>query len=461
MAVGNCIIDSFGEYNARRAEYNEIKTEEAKAAKKEAAKNFLKVLIGAAISFVLGGILKCIADIILRHKYDDIKDEKGNITFANIAWNFADESLENLASSFIWGDKLYEIGATMIDHNRYFGLEVMSVETVNDGVEKAKKGDWFAIAALLIDGFGYPAENMLRYGRSILAYINDISNGYGEIITKNNSTENNTSYFNFIIVEAKQNGEIEKAEHFEQLWKDDLISKGKTEEQANDTIKTKLVTALAASDNDVEQAALAKANGDLSSYEEHMNKVVGYGFDSVDVKKAVDKVIKNVADDVKNRGLEEKSDIIADLKNQGFNDKGAEYVYKSIQSGESPESEDELSAFSDTSEGEGVAYTYSDAFEYLKNGDRENYERIEQYLIDNADKTKKDVQSAMRSASRTDELWKEYFEAQGTLSGGGDPVKLEELKKILTNIYGSWSTAVTYGRKYKKRMQEKEREKNK
>lgn len=462
MAVGNCIIDSFGEYNARRAEYNEIKTEEAKAAKKEAAKNFLKVLIGAAISFVLGGILKCIADIILRHKYDDIKDEKGNITFANIAWKFADESLENLASSFIWGDKLYEIGATMIDHNRYFGLEVMSVETVNDGVEKAKKGDWFAIAALLIDGFGYPAENMLRYGRSIIAYINDISNGYGEIITKNNSTENNTSYFNFIIVEAKQKGETEKAEHFEQLWKDDLINKqGKTEEQANDTIKTKIVTALAVSDNDVEQAALAKANGDLNSYEEHMNKVVGYGFDSVDVKKAVDKVIKNIADDVKNRGLEEKSDIIGDLKNQGFNDKGAEYVYKSIQSGENSESEEKMSAFSDTSEGEGVAYTYSDAFEYLKNGDRGNYERIEQYLIDNADKTKRDVQSAMRSASRTDELWKAYFEAQGTLSGGGDPVKLEELKKILTNIYGSWSTAVTYGRKYKKRMQEKEREKNK
>ena len=462
MAVGNCIIDSFGEYNARRAEYNEIKTEEAKAAKKEAAKNFLKVLIGAAISFVLGGILKCIADIILRHKYDDIKDEKGNITFANIAWKFADESLENLASSFIWGDKLYEIGATMIDHNRYFGLEVMSVETVNDGVEKAKKGDWFAIAALLIDGFGYPAENMLRYGRSIIAYINDISNGYGEIITKNNSTENNTSYFNFIIVEAKQKGEAEKAEHFEQLWKDDLINKqGKTEEQANDTIKTKLVTALAVSDNDVEQAALAKANGDLSSYEEHMNKVVGYGFDSVDVKKAVDKVIKNIADEVKNRGLEEKSDIIADLKNQGFNDKGAEYVYKSIDSGESSESEEEMSAFSDTSEGEGVAYTYSDAFEFLKNGDRENYERIEQYLIDNADKTKKDVQSAMRSASRTDELWKEYFEAQGTLSGGGDPVKLEELKKTLTNIYGSWSTAAAYGRKYKERMKKKEREKNK
>ena len=97
----------------------------------------------------------------------------------------------------------------------------------------------------------------------------------------------------------------------------------------------------------------------------------------------------------------------------------------------------------------------------FRSGDRENYERIEQYLIDNNDKTKKDVQSAMRSASRTDKLWEEYFEAQGTLSGGGDPVKLEEYKKILTNIYGSWSTAVTYGRRYQKRMKKKEKKENK
>ncbi len=37
----------------------------------------------------------------------------------------------------------------------------------------------------------------------------------------------------------------------------------------------------------------------------------------------------------------------------------------------------------------------------------------------------------------------------------------KEYKKKLTNIYGSWSTAATYGRKYKERMKKKEREKNK
>lgn len=464
MAIANSVIDSFGEFAARKAEYKESKTDEAKAAKNEAAKKFAGSVIGAVCSSALIGILTVAVNLFLWHKWDDFKDEEGNVTPLKILQNFTDYSLESLAGCFAWGDKSYEAICAGLDLGKFFGFEVMSVETLNDAISNLTKGKFLEFSANIVDMFGFPMENLLRIARSISSYANDIWNGNGEIVTENNSLlwENNTSYFNFIIVEAKQKGETEKAEHFEQLWKDDLIYKqGKTEKQANDTIKTKLVTALAASDDDVEQAALAKANGDLSSYEEHMNKVIGYGFDSVDVKKAVDKVIKNVADDVKNRGLEEKSDIIADLKNQGFNDKGAEYVYKSIRNGESSESEDELSAFSDTSEGKGVAYTYSDAFEYLKNGDRENYERIEQYLIDNADKTKKDVKSAMRSASRTDELWKEYFEAQGTLSGGGDPVKLEEYKKILTNIYGSWSTAVTYGRKYQKRMQEKEREKNK
>lgn len=459
MAIANSVIDSFGEFAARKAEYKESKTEEAKAAKNEAAKKFAGSVIGAVCSSALIGILTVAVNLFIWHKWDDFKDEEGNVTPLTILQNFGNYALESLAGCFVWSDKAYEAIKARIGLGKFFGFEVMSVETLNDAISNLTKGKFLEFSANIVDMFGFPMENLLRIARSISSYANDIWNGNGEIITENNSLrwENNTSYFNFIIVEAKQNGETEKAEHFEQLWKDDLINKqGKTEKQANDIIKKKLVTALAVSDDDVEQAALTKANGDLSSYEEHMNKVVAYGFDSVDVKKAVDKVIKNVADDVKNRGLEEKNDIIADLKNQGFNDNGAEYVYKSIQSGESSESEEEFSAFSDTSEGEGVAYTYSDAFEYLKNGDRENYERIEQYLIDNNDKTKKDVQSAMRSASRTDKLWKEYFEAQGTLSGGGDPVKLEEYKKILTNIYGSWSTAVTYGRRYQKRMKKKE-----
>ncbi len=282
MAIINCVIDSFGEYNARRAEYKESKTDEAKAAKNEAAKKFAGSVIGWVCSSVLIGILKVAVTLFLWHKWDDFKDEEGNVTPLKILQNFTDYSLESLVGCFVWGDKAYEAICAGLDLGKFFGFEVMSVETLNDAISNLTKGKFLEFSANIVDMFGFPMENLLRIARSISSYANDIWNGNGEIITENNSLrwENNTSYFNFIIVEAKQNGETEKAEHFEQLWKDDLINKqGKTEKQANDTIKTKLVTALAASDDDVEQAALAKANGDLSSYEEHMNKVVAYGFD--------------------------------------------------------------------------------------------------------------------------------------------------------------------------------------
>lgn len=454
MAIANCIIDSFGEYDARRAEYKENKSAEAKAAKNEAAKKFAGSLIGAVSSSLLIGILTIAADLFIWHKWDDYKDEEGNVTIDTIAKNFLDYSLESLSGCFAWGDFAYKAIDYVIEKNGFNGLQVMSVENVNNIAKKIAKGYIVNCAALLVDCFGFPAENGLRILRSVASYGNDIFNGNGEIISKNNSYgENNTKYFNFIIIKAKQNGETEKAEHFEEMWKNDLIkNQGKSAESANDIMKAKLVTALAASDDDVEAAAIAKANGNLDEYENHLNKVIGYGFDSVDVKKAVDKVIKNIIADIRNRKIEEKTDVISDLNEQGFNDKGAEYVYKVMQSGEKSESEEKVSVFSNTSTGNGVAYTYSDAFDALVNGDTENYERIEQYLIENNGKTKKEVKSAMHSASGTDKLWKEYWDA----TNNSDKAKLEEYKAKLINIYGSWSTATSYGRKYLKRMKEKQ-----
>ena len=461
LAIGNTLIDSAGEYSMRKAEYKALKNEEAKSAqkneeaksaKKNATKKFAKVLIGVIESHVLNSVLQMIVDVLF-HKWDDYKDEEGEVTAVTILTKFLDYFGDNFAGMFIWGDTAYETICTAIDHDRFFGLEVMSIETINDGIEKALKGDLLGFLTLFTDCFtGLPTETLVRYVKSIFSYVNDAINGYGEIITNNNG-KTDTTYFNYIIVSAKQNGETEKAEHYEEMWKDDLINnQGKTDEQATDIIKSKLVTALARSDDDVEDAAIAMANGNLDIYEEHMNKVVEYGFDSKDVKKAVDKVIKNIATNLKDRNITEKSDVIAELKEQGFNDKGCEYVYKEMQSSTNSNSEESVSVFVDTSDGEGVAYTYSDAFEALKSGDKENYEHIKQYLIDEAGKEEKDVTSAMRSASRTDKLWAEYIQAYEN----NDKDTMIQLKEILTNIYGSWGTAKTYMYKYQKRMKEKD-----
>ncbi len=452
QAIGNTIIDSVGEYSARSFEYKADKNTETKKAKNEALKKVARTFIGAIESYALNSLFQLLVDA-LRHKLDDYKDEDGKVTFDKIASKYLNYFTENFAGVFMWGEQTYEIISTAINHERFFGLEVMSLETINDGIEKAIKGDFLGFVSLFFDCFtGLPTGTAIRDIRSIYSYIVDWTKGYGDVVT-NNKGQIEPSYFNYIIVRAKQNGETEKAEHFEDMWIDYLMDKkGKTKEQATETIKDKLVTALSVSDNDVELAAQAFANGDLETYETHLNKVIGYGFDSKDVKSAVDKVIKNIIADLKDKKITEKEDVIEDLKQQGFNDKGCEHIYNEMQNSTDEDSEEVASVFADTSEDKGVAYTYSDAFEALKSGDKDNYNHIKNYLIEEAGKEEKDIQSAMRNASRTDPLWAEYIKAYED----NDGTKMRELKAMLTNIYGSWDTAVEAMHRYQKRMKEKE-----
>lgn len=452
MAMGNTVIDSFGEYSARRVDYKTNPNKQTKADKNSAAKNLVASLIGVATSSMLTGALTVIANMIIWHKYDDFKDEEGNVTASSIASNFIDYTLESLSGCFVWGDKAYEVICAAIDKGVFFGFEAMSLENINDGIEKALKGDWLSLATLVTDCLGFPGENVVKIVRSVSSYANDIINGGGEIISKNNTFGflggNNTSNFNYIIVEAKQNGYTAKAEHFEEMWKDDLINnQGKTAEEANDFIKEKIVIALAASDDNIASAAVSKANGDLSGYEQNFDKVVSLGFDSVDVKKSVDKVIDNIIEDLTERNITDKEDIETELKEQGFNDSGVSYVLNQMEIGTKQKnntSDFGISVFEETSNiGDAVKYTYDDAFNALVQGDYENYQKIENYLID-IGKKPSNIKSAMHSASRTDNLWEQYYDA----SNNKDTQTITRLQTMLTNIYGSWSTALSYGQKY-------------
>ena len=454
MAIANTILDSFMEYSARRSDYKENKNDVTKEAKNEAFKKFVGSLIGATASSMLIGTFKILSALFLWHKWEDFQDEEGEVTFKTLSAKFLDYTLESLTGIFAWGDTIYQAVSSLVQGENFWGLEVMSIENINDLITKVSKGDFVAVAALIADCFGYPGENILKIARSISSYWTDLRNGRGDVITaKNTLGELNTDHFHYIIVRAKQNGETEKAEHFEDMWIDYLMNKkGKTKEQAAETIKDKLVTALAVSDDDVELAAQAFANGDLDTYETHLNKVIGYGFDSKDVKSAVDKVIKNIIAELKDKKITEKEDVIEDLKQQGFNDKGCEHIYNEMQNSTEEESEEVASVFADTSQDKGVAYTYSDAFEALKSGDKDNYNHIKNYLVEEAGKEEKDIQSAMRNASRTDPLWAEYIKAYED----NDGTKMREIKAMLTNIYGSWDTAVEAMHRYQKRMKEKE-----
>ena len=445
MAIGNTIFDSFFEMKARMADDKINSTAESKAAKKAAVLKFVSCCSGAFCSHLLNGFLSTLAFLLLYHHWDDVCDDEGNISAKNIGLSYINEVLNGIFGSFAMGDYLYDAVSSAIDKDKtFYGLQVMSVDSINDMIQNITSGKYWEFVKVFFDCVGVPVTNAARLITSAMAYSKDLTNG--RIITDNKGNVN-TDYLHYYIVEDKKSGNDTRAEHYENMWKEILIEeKGKTESEATDYIKNKIVTALSA-DDDIEEAGVAKANGNLADYEKYRQKVIDYGFDSKDVQKAIDRFIKSEAKLVSE--IEGEDERKQELMDNGFNENGAEFVINKINESKSDDETGSTSVFDDTSEeNELVMYRYSDLFDALINGDTENYSMIENYLIEKGGKTKKEIKSAMRSTSRTDKLWGEYIEA----STGNDRQRTRELVTQLTRIYGSWENAKTALKKYQNKI---------
>lgn len=445
MAIGNTMLDSFLEMKARMNDYKNNSTVEAKKARKEAILKFVSCCAGAFCSHLLLAALSLLSMAGLYHRWDDLFDDEGNISAKNIGLSYINEVLNGIFGSFAMGDYLYDAVSSAIDKDKtFYGLQVMSVDSINDMIQNITSGKYWEFVKVLFDCVGVPLTNAARLITSAMAYSKDLTNG--RIITDNKGNVN-TDYLHYYIVEDKKSGNDTRAEHYENMWKEILIEeKGKTESEATDYIKSKIVTALSA-DDDIEEAGVAKANGNLADYEKYRQKVIDYGFDSKDVQKAIDRFISAEAKLVSE--IEDNEDRKQELIDNGFNEKGAEFVINKINESKSDDETGSTSVFDDTSEeNELVMYSYSDLFDALINGDTENYSMIENYLIEKGGKTKKEIKSAMRSTSRTDKLWGEYIEA----STGNDRQRTRELVTQLTRIYGSWENAKTALKKYQNKI---------
>ena len=449
MAIGNTIIDSYMEYRTRSNDYKLSKSAENKSAKKVAMKKFAKALIGATESALLIGGLTTLVNMLLWHKWDDERDDKGNVTAENIFKSILDYSMESFAGTFTFGDTAYSAIAHMIDNDRpFYGLDSMSLENVNNFIENISKGDYISAATLLGDCFGLPASNIKRMALSLTSYFTDLTKGRGEIISDNKGNINTTVLVP-LMINATIDGDADKAQYYEQLYVNTIMdTKGKTEKEARDMLEQKVIKALSKNNDDIEKAAVARANGDLNTFESLINKVSSYGFGKDDVIKASDKVISNIIANMKKEGITDEDAAKSDLvDNQGFTEQGAEYVWKKMSSSTDEEKSEE-SIFDSTGNDDTLMYKYTDAFEYLKNGDTVNYEKVEKYLMEHKDKTKNQMKKLMQSASRTDPMFEQYIAA----SKSNDADTTHTLYRQLMNIYGSESHFKSALRKYQDKI---------
>ena len=449
MAIGNTIIDSYMEYRTRSNDYKLSKSAENKSAKKVAMKKFAKALIGATESALLIGGLTALVNMLLLHKWDDERDDKGNVTAENIFGSILDYSMESFAGIFTFGDTAYSAIAHMIDNDRpFYGLDAMSLENINNIITDIQKGDAISAVTLLGDCFRFPASNIKRMALSLTSYFTDLTKGRGEIISDNKGNINTTVLVP-LMINATIDGDANKAQYYEQLYVNTIMdTKGKTEKEARDMLEQKVITALSKNNDDIEKAAVARANGDLNTYESLINKVSSYGFGKDDVIKASDKVISNIIANMTKEGITDEDTAKSDLvDNQGFTEQGAEYIWKKMSSSTDDEKSEE-SIFDSTGNDDTLMYKYTDAFEYLKNGDIESYEKVEKYLMEHKGKTKNQMKKLMQSASRTDPIFKKYIEA----SKSNDADTTHTLYRQLLNIYGSESKFKSALRKYQDKI---------
>lgn len=453
MAIGNTIIDSYMEYRTKSNDYKLSKSAENKSAKKVAMKKFAKSLIGATESALLIGGLTTLVNMLLWHKWDDERDDKGNVTAENIFKSILDYSMESFAGTFTFGDTAYSAIAHMIDNDRpFYGLDSMSLENVNNFIENISKGDYILAATLLGDCFGLPASNIKRMALSLTSYFTDLTKGRGEIISDNKGNINTTVLVP-LMINATIDGDTDKAQYYEQLYVNTIMdTKGKTEKEARDMLEQKVIKALSKNNDDIEKAAVARANGDLNTYESLINKVSSYGFGKNDVIKASSKVISNIIANMKKEGITDEDAAKSDLvDNQGFTEQGAEYVFKKMSSSTDDE-KSEGSIFDSTGNDDTLMYKYTDAFEYLKNGDTVNYEKVEKYLMEHKGKTKNQMKKLMQNASRTDPMFEQYISA----SKNNDADTTHTLYRQLMNIYGSESRFKSALRKYQDKIKKRQ-----
>ena len=463
MAMGNGVIDSVLELAVRTNEFRTLKTEESKKAFAAAVKKFFSHSFGVVLSGAFLSALKQIADLLIYHKWDDTKDEEGKTAWDKIAGRWFGDFVESVAGAFAQGDFIVNTIASIFsgDPGRYNSLSVRSLGKLDELVKSVQQGNYLKFYGAVMDMSGLPllgGNNIQRLlkGTSLTAKDIILGNAYpigaGYTVFKNNG-ELDTKALSYHVVERIKNGEKNKAEDYVKLWREDIVSnKGKSAEDANAEIKDKLAEALAESDDDVTEMAVARENESYGEYDRLFEKITGYGFDPADVEKAADKALTLIRKEIKENGAE---DIEAELERRGFNSEAVRKLMKKWRFDNINElmedvfDKEEASPFDDTSSGKAVQYTVRDGFNALKNGD-DTLDDIREYVVEHSESisTAEEFDKRIRSGTYVNPLIKEYLEALD----GKDEERRSELKKQLVNIFGSWNEASGAIKKYQKKV---------
>ena len=424
----NAAMDASGEYNARLKDYKQAVSEsekkqartEVKIAKKQLARTYSAIIVSTAMT--CGILMPLIAALF--GKWDRYRDEDGNITPWSVGSRLLKDFGSELTGMFLFGDTVYNTVLALIDKNEeFYGLSLPGVDTINDFItgiiniarsdtpEKLRKNISSLVGTLgMLTGL--PTKNLMNLFQGACNHIENFTK-YGGTPTVNDYGEVSMQMYANYCYEALIDGDKKK---FAKLYSEWLKGKTSTGKQVDKSyINSKLKTELE-DDTEIIAAGNAFFNGDLTAYENTVEKYSDLGFDKTTVVKAINSIVSDLEDEQKNAEGLDKYD-----------------------NEEESDSKPEL-------------YKYSDAFDFLKNGDTANYEKVEKYLMEHKGKTKNQMKKLMQSASRTVPIFKKYIEA----SKSNDADTTHTLYRQLLNIYGSESKFKSALRKYQDKIKKRQ-----
>lgn len=424
----NAAMDASGEYNARLKDYKQAVSEfekeqaktEVKIAKKQLARTYSAIIVSTAMT--CGILMPLIAALF--GKWDRYRDEDGNITPWSVGSRLLKDFGSELTGMFLFGDTVYNTVLALIDKNEeFYGLALPGVDTINDFItgiiniarsdtpEKLRKNISSLVGTLgMLTGL--PTKNLMNLFQGACNHIENFTK-YGGTPTVNDYGEVSMQMYANYCYEALIDGDKKK---FAKLYSEWLKGKTSTGKQVDKSyINSKLKTELE-DDTEIIAAGNAFFNGDLTAYENTVEKYSDLGFDKTTVVKAINSIVSDLEDEQKNAEGLDKYD-----------------------NEEESDSKPEL-------------YKYSDAFDFLKNGDTANYKKVEKYLMEHKGKTKNQMKKLMQSASRTDPIFKKYIEA----SKSNDADTTHTLYRQLLNIYGTESNFKSALRKYQAKIKKRQ-----
>lgn len=430
MAMGNSMMDSFMEFRARSYEAKMDNTKEAKVAKKKALKDFVYTFFGAVQSAGLQDLLGVLTTVLLFHKWDDLKDEEGNVTLTSALLGggimILKDFPEEFFGSFAWMDRAYSFIEKRFDKNAYGSdFNVMSFSAVEDIVKSIDSGNWakawgrFAdLSGLYLIGGG----NQQKLIQSGYSYFNDIINGRLGFTANNGKTD--FDHLAFYIINAYDSGNRSKGAELTRMWVQQKMSEGQTEENAVENVNKKLAAGLAQTDA-AKQAMMAGAGGEYAKAEKLKAELAGKGFSAELVDAATAQALRDVYAMLKAEKPKDREETESLLLDYGFDDTGAAEIAAKWDS-------QKTNVYTD--------YQYSDAFNALKNGDKEGFAVVKAAIMterqkDNKDYSEKDFMSQMKSSNHT----KPLFEELEAATDGNDRKRLERVRAQLLNVFGSES----------------------